>query len=100
MAKSRKRQNMSGLRVVDASSCRFSKTGFFKGNVFGFVSRKNPFGILSHNRKGKNNRYKEDFQKLPLKKKNEVIRFFEEHPNKDRVYLVDPTLDEKKRCPL
>ena len=83
---------MSGLRVVSSSDCYNKAKKKYNDNIFGYVSTRLPFCILIHNKDGSKPKYKDDFAKLPITKKNEVIRYFSEHPKSEKVYFIDPTL--------
>ncbi len=97
MPKSRKRQNLTGLRVRPSSSAFDYKKQRYRPSVHGYVDKELPLGVLKHNTKGENPRFVDDFSKLPITKKNEVIKYFNDHPKAQKVYLLEPTGVKKSK---
>lgn len=97
MPKSRKRQNLTGLRVRASNYAYDAKKKRYRPSVYGHVDREIPLGVLKHNTKGENPRFVDDFSKLPISKKNEVIKYFNDHPKAQKVYLLEPLPGGKKK---
>lgn len=89
MPKSRKRQNLTGLRLGSSSRAYDYGKKRYRSNIFGYVDRQLPLGIMKHNSVGEKSRFVEDFSRLPASKKNEVIKFFNDYPNAKKVYLLE-----------
>ena len=100
MPKSRKRQNLTGLRVVKSSRAYDYKKQRYRPSVHGYVDKELPLGVLKHNTKGENPRFVDDFSKLPITKKNEVIKYFNDHPKAQKVYLLEPLPGSKEKSAL
>ena len=98
MPKSRKRQNLTGLRVRSRSNAYDYVKNRYRPSVHGYVDKELPLGVLKHNTKGENPRFVDDFSKLPITKKNEVIKYFNDHPKAQKVYLLEPLPGGKKKA--
>lgn len=96
MPKSRKRQNLTGLRVRASNYAYDAKKKRYRPSVHGYVDKELPLGVLKHNTRGENPRFVDDFSKLPITKKNEVIKYFNDHPKAQKVYLLEPLTKGKK----